>query len=270
MKPAAYTRDELLAAVAGFPFWYHKIDLGQGVVTPGQPYDEIWDLIRSVRASLAYTGRSVLDLASFDGLWAFEAEGLGAGPVVATDVLSASFRNFLFCKSVLGSEVVPYYNVSPYRLVERLDVPSLENQRGHRRLFDIVQHLGLLYHLRDPLLSLAQARSMLPRGGLLLLETAAILDEMRSVMVFNTPVEGRQRLYNDPTTCWIPTVLCVKEMLAASLFRVREGSQRTLVWGRHGRLCLVAEAVGPEDVRPEFADILLQSHMNPGLATDQL
>lgn len=270
MKPASYTPEELKAAVAEFPLWYHKIDLGQGVVTPGFDFDTIWALVREVRDGLDYGGQYVLDLASFDGMWAFEAERLGAGSVLATDVLSSSFRNFLFCKHVLGSDVIPYYNVSPYNLVERLDVPSLEGRRGQRRLFDIVQHMGLLYHLRDPMMSLSQSRSVLRRGGLLLLETAAFLDTEQSVMVFNVPRDLPHRKYDDPTTWWIPTILCVEEMLNASLFRVRKETVRTLSWGRHGRLCLVAEAIGPDEVRPELAEVLLQTHMNPGLATDRL
>jgi len=268
MKPAVYTDEELKAAVAEFDFWYHKIDLGQGVVTPGCDFDAIWDLIRAVRDNLDYQGKYVLDLASFDGMWAFEAERLGASTVVATDVLSASFRNFLFCRNVLGSDVIPYYNVSPYNLVERLDVPSLESQPGRRKLFDIVQHMGLLYHLRDPMFSLSQARSMLPRGGLMLLETAAFLDEERSAMAFNIARDTGPRRYNDPTTWWMPTILCVKDMLNASLFRVREDSMKVLSWGRHGRICLVAEAIGLDDVRPDLAEELSRTYRNPGLAND--
>ena len=40
--------------------------------------------------------------------------------------------------------------------------------------FDVVNSLGVLYHLTDPLLSLRQAFASLKRGGLLLLETAGI------------------------------------------------------------------------------------------------
>jgi tRNA (mo5U34)-methyltransferase len=270
MKPVPYTQDELEAAVAEFPFWYHKIDLGQGVVTPGRDYEDMWALIREVRDTLDYSEKYVLDLASFDGLWAFEAEQLGAGTGIATDVVAASFRNFLFCKSVLGSDVIPYYNVSPYKLVERLDVPSLEADPGKRKLFDIVQHLGLLYHLRDPMMSLSQSRSMLRRGGLMLLETGAFLDNDRSAMLFNISRGRGPRIYEDPTTWWLPTILCVKEMLNASLFRVREETVRILPWGKHGRLCLVAEAIGPDEVRPELADLLFRTYLNPGLSTDDL
>lgn len=77
--------EELRRKVASFRFWYHKIDLGHGVVNPGQPFDAVWDMIRQSRAALDYKEKSVLDIASFDGMWAFEAEKLGASTVVATD-----------------------------------------------------------------------------------------------------------------------------------------------------------------------------------------
>ena len=95
-------------------------------------------------------------------MWAFEAECLDAALVVATDCENRAHgpwyegdRNFLLLREELFSEVIPFWNVSPVNLRERLDTllyahPLL--QEG----FDIVQHLGLLYHLPSPLLSLAR------------------------------------------------------------------------------------------------------------------
>jgi len=84
-----------------FTYWYHKIDLGNGIVTPGFNYDPLWDNIRKVRSRIDYQGKTVLDIASFDGLWAFEAEHLGAKTVVATDCLYRTFKNFMFCRDIL-------------------------------------------------------------------------------------------------------------------------------------------------------------------------
>src|SRR5262245_23663151 len=85
-------------------------------------------------------------------------------------------------------------------------------------LFDIVQHLGLLYHLRDPLLSLSQARSVLRQGGHLLIETAVVAEETASYMLFNGVPPDTARIYEDVTTWWAPTIRCLREMLRASLF----------------------------------------------------
>src|SRR5919198_749088 len=65
-------------------YWYHVIDLGNGVVTPGfvdhRPQLDLYGL----PASLA--GKRCLDVATFDGFWAFEMERRGAAEVVAVDL----------------------------------------------------------------------------------------------------------------------------------------------------------------------------------------
>jgi tRNA (mo5U34)-methyltransferase len=295
------TPEELRHEVEKFRFWYHKIDLGGGVITPGLDLDSLWDMIRDTRNAIDYKGKKVLDIASFDGMWAFEAEKLGAEMVVATDCYYETFKNFLFCRQVLRSNVIPYYNISPYNLHDRLDVYLQENweqQKPYDRLFDIVQHLGLLYHLRDPMLTLSQARSVLRTGGHLLLETAAVINAPGSFMLFNgvpgrTP--GKPRIYEDTTTWWAPTVECLKEMLMASLFepiegtvhsldkvtepglmaKVKSGVRLALKAANKGkfrisRVCLVARAIGPSDADKEYFRELSRAYRNPGLATDHL
>jgi len=284
--------EELAARVNAFEFWYHKIDLGQGVITPGCDFDALWDLIRMTRSTIQYSGAKVLDIASFDGMWAFEAEKLGAELVVATDVYFDTYKNFLFCKEILQSNVIPYYNVSPYDLSNRLDVYLQENwkaQKPYERLFDVVQHLGLLYHLRDPMLTLSQARSVIRTGGLLLIETAVVIGENSSFMLFNGTPPDKQRIYGDFTTWWAPTIPCLKEMLRASLFEPLEETVSILdeqgLRGRLGdliqqfsrdrshrisRACLVARAVGAEDVDSEYFRELARTYRNPGLVVEHL
>ena len=62
--------------------WWHTIDVGPGLATPGS-----WDLRPMAEripwpASLA--GARCLDVGTMDGFWAFEMERRGAGEVVAT------------------------------------------------------------------------------------------------------------------------------------------------------------------------------------------
>jgi len=245
--------------------WYHKIDLG-GVITPGRNYDFTWAGIRRTRNHIPYAGKHVLDLASWDGMWAFEAEALGAASVVATDVLPTALPNFLLCRDALGSAVVPYYNVTPYQLSQSLAVERIpEGDPFHPRRFDIVQHLGLLYHLRDPLLSLSQARSMLDTGGHLLLETAAIPDMTQSYMTFNPQEDDRYRYYEDASTWWIPTALCLREMLHTTHFRVVQGTET--MFQEHpivARMALVAEAIAPDPVSLLGRE-MRRTFRNPGL-----
>jgi tRNA (mo5U34)-methyltransferase len=56
--------------------WVHRIDLGNGIITPGQ-----WPrnpLISAAFSDIDFSGKKVLDIGCWDGLWAFEAERQGA------------------------------------------------------------------------------------------------------------------------------------------------------------------------------------------------
>lgn len=263
-----YAKEEIEYLVKSRPFWYHKINIS-GVITPGHNFDALWSMIRDLRSGVDYQGKNVLDLASYDGMWAFEAESSGAERVVATDVLGTDiFENFMLCRTLLNSNVYPYFNVSPYNLYERLDVFMFNDgkEEGKRRCFDIVQNFGLMYHLRDPLLALSQCRSVVENDGIMLLETAVYLDSDKSIMVFNNNGSTSDNIYPDSTTWWAPTVPCLQEMLKASLFNVEEASIRILPQARGiGRIALIARAQAPEKANPALARELAKSYRNPGI-----
>lgn len=268
-------------------YWYHKIRLADGIVTPGFDLEPLWDQVRKVRDTVDYKGKTVLDIASFDGMFAFEAEKRGASRVIATDCLYKSFENFLFCREVLQSSVFPYYNVSPYNLADRLNVYFQENyeELPEDRRFDIVQHFGLLYHLRDPMLSLLQARSVLKPGGILILETDFVMDSSESKMVFNGLPENA-RIRDNYSVWWAPTKPCLLEMLQASLFKPNYSSIAEMFFDvprrekgrvlspqnqnknqpeyKIGRICLTAEAVATKTAQPKLMAELKRTYRNPG------
>jgi hypothetical protein len=240
--------------------WYHKIDLGQGIVTPGQNYDRLWKSTLKVLDKLDYSGKRVLDIASWDGYWAFEAERRGARTIVSSDTRLEGFENLLFAKQVLGSKVIPLCNAPVQDLPNRLRFVGLEPE------FDIVHHFGLLYHLRDPLLSLTQARAVMPVGSLLILETAFINDDINSYMAFSgTP--GNYHFYGASDT-WAPTKLCLREILLRSMlvpvmeeswnwFEIRSDEKNPKshmesnidsVVSRLGRITMIARAVEGQDL----------------------
>lgn len=269
----ARTQEEITAFINKYT-WYHKIDLGNNIITPGYNWEQLWNLTRSVRAKIDYTGKKVLDLGSLEGMWAFEAENLGAASVVATDVCYEGFvEKFHFCKEILKSSVIPYYNVSPYDLFNRLDVFLQECCEEHElsnRLFDIVQHLGLLYHLQNPMLSLAQARSVIKDGGTLIFETAAVTNVNQPVMLFNGSTMGNKYIYEDHTTWWAPTISCLKEMLASCLFQVDDENIRVMNSTEKdglkiGRVALTATALSKDSVDPVLYREVTNTYRNPGL-----
>jgi len=288
--------EEIRRRLAEFNYWYHKIELAPGIVTPGFDLEPIWENTRKVRQHLDYAGKNVLDMASFDGLFTFEAEGLGAKRVVASDCLYKSFANFLFCREVFASKAVPFYNVSPYNLVDRLDVYLDENYDAESvqdRLFDIVQHFGLLYHLRDPMYSLSQARSVLKPGGTLFIETDVVLDRDESFMLYNG-LPNHARVRDNYSVWWAPTRECLFEMLEGTLFEVRRDTyseiefdtpakdqgristaQRGSLHGdnhsyRLGRAAVLATAVDFGKGNEKFETEITRTYRNPGFALDRM
>src|SRR5690606_26765214 len=88
--------------------WFHRIDLGGGVVTPG--LDDTATKLRQVRLPEDLTGKSVLDVGAWDGFFSFEAERRGASRVVALDGVvwkapEIGRRGFDYARRALGSRV---------------------------------------------------------------------------------------------------------------------------------------------------------------------
>lgn len=230
--------------------WYHKINLGDGIVTPGRKYDSLWNSTIKVIDGIEYEGKRVLDIASWDGYWAFEAERRGAKITVSSDVRLEGFANLLFAREILESKVIPLCNAPVQDLPNRLRFVGLDP------IFDIVHHFGLFYHLRDPLLSLSQSRAVMAEGSLLILETAFIDDDAKSYMAF-AGLPEKFHFYGISDT-WAPTKLCLREILIRSQFEpvmehlwsVVPASEQAIKAGQLpiGRITMIAKAVGAEGI----------------------
>ena len=66
--------------------WFHTIDLGNGIVTPGR--DDSASRLARMQIPDDLTGMSVLDVGAWDGYFSFEAERRGAARVLAIDSFS--------------------------------------------------------------------------------------------------------------------------------------------------------------------------------------
>jgi len=199
----AMTPEQLQAGAAAIE-WFHRIDLGSGITTAGR--DDSPRKLIEIRMPEELRGRSVLDIGAFDGFFSFEAERRGAARVLAIDNWGrpecSPKAGFEFAKRALGSRVedrtVDVYDLSP----ETVGV------------FDVVLFLGVLYHLRHPLLGLERVASV--TGDLLILETHVdLLDHRRPVMAFYPGDE----LGGDSTNWWGPNVAAVLDMLRTVGFR---------------------------------------------------
>lgn len=248
--------------------WYHKIQLPGGLVTPGHDWEPLWDNIRRATTSTDYTGRRVLDIGSMDGMWAFEAEGRGAADVLTVDIGVSSAERLFFCREQLKSRVTPFFNIA---------IEQLEVNKGILGEFDIVQHLGVLYHLPDPYVSFPQCRALMRAGGVLAVETAYIANLPMSCMIFNgvMPADADDgywwRIYKGSHPQWAPTLSCLLEMLLLAGFIPDTASISTIEQPvthgvnadapgtayQRGRVALTARAAERKDITREvIAEVL--------------
>jgi tRNA (mo5U34)-methyltransferase len=144
----------------------------------------------------------VLDIGAYDGYFSFAAERLGAKRVLATDswawgdAPSGSMANFNLAREALGSNVEDRY----------VDVMDLSpHDLG---TFDVVLFLGVLYHLRHPLLALERVAAV--AGEALILETLVDMPFVRRPAAAFYPADEINR---DATNWWGPNVAAVLAML---------------------------------------------------------
>jgi len=126
--------------------WYHSIELPGGKITPGlQTLEQLPLRLRKFPIPEDLRGKRVLDVGAWDGWFSFEMERRGAS-VVAVDAVRSD--NFLRARELLGSKV-------EYHVVDVYDLSSSD-----LGVFDIVLFLGVLYHLKHPMLALERVCAM--------------------------------------------------------------------------------------------------------------
>jgi tRNA (mo5U34)-methyltransferase len=227
------SKEQLEEMVRSVPYWWHAIDLGHGVVTPGHKSAEhLAAEIQSLRLP-DLRGKSVLDVGAWDGFYSFEAERRGARRVVALDhfcwalhpmdlvrwdlknlqwdeeLAAAAARHEEECNA---SGINPWYQ--PMELpgkrgfdiarraldsrVEAVAADFMEMDLKELGTFDVVFFLGVLYHLEHPLEALTRLAAVTREVAII--ETDAVLIpgyEHHAICEFYESNE-----YNDDVTNW--------------------------------------------------------------------
>lgn len=203
------TRQEILEGINDF-HWFHTIELGDGIVTPGE--NRTADTLRRARMPADLTGKSVLDIGAWDGFFSFEAERRGASRVVAVD--PACWRQpawgpkgwgtrqpFDFARRALRARVQPE------------DIDLLDISPDTIGMFDVVLFLGIFYHLPNPWPYLRAAASVCRE--LLIVETHAdLLDLGRPAMAFYPGAE----VDGDESNWWGPNTTALAAMMGDAGF----------------------------------------------------
>jgi tRNA (mo5U34)-methyltransferase len=210
------TNQEILGRINSID-WYHAIEVAPGITTPGRYNPK--PLLQQMGFPEDLTGKTVLDIGTYDGFFAFEAERRGAARVVAMDRHPASHLGFATAHELLNSKVEyavgSVYDISPQT----------------HGTFDVVLFFGVLYHLRHPLLALDRIHSVCREY---MLVESQVLDEafihqgktipLKEIhpLLSGSPIMQffpSNELNNDWSNWWAPNVECLRTMLDTSGFR---------------------------------------------------
>ncbi|MBD3262076.1 MAG: DUF1698 domain-containing protein [Candidatus Altiarchaeales archaeon] len=217
-----WMEDEVLRERVEGINWFHTIDLGDGVITPGQ--DNSFEKLETLQMPGDLTGKSVLDIGSWDGFFSFEAEKRGAEKILATDSYVwdgrswGSKEGFLLAREVLGSSV------------EDKNMDVMDMSPDTLGVFDLVLFLGVLYHLKYPLKALENVASV--TGDQLILETFVDLIHIKNpAAAFYQQAE----LEGDSSSWWAPNPPAVESMLKTAGFKQVKKIYSHPLWFRVGR-----------------------------------
>lgn len=200
--------------VDAVPFWWHSIDLGDDVVTPGHSRPSCERVM--ARKIAPYLGnKSVLDVGCWDGKFSFQAEAMGASKVVGID----SGQQVEFVKSRYGMDINPVAGAYTARRilgsnVEFGQTEFVDYAEATTDKFDVTLFLGVLYHQQDPHAALRALRNITKEVAIL--ETAVVTNPLRKTGYNYYP--GAE-LNNDPTNWYVPTVGTLMDWIQEAGFR---------------------------------------------------
>ena len=209
--------------------WWHSIDLGNGIITPGRK-GGCQDIHKHATTEYGMpenlTGKTVLDIGTYNGGYAFEAERRGADLVIATDIFQNDPNNnplelFNFAKEALGSKV-------EFMHLDVMDMRPVDFPIGAAP-FDIVLFYGVLYHIDNMFGALCNIRKLTKEFCLCETATAEQIDPLMAVSTTPLACFGMGH-DNDQTNKWYPNHACVNEMALNAGF-----SKCEVLHSLHGR-----------------------------------
>ncbi|MGH9281172.1 MAG: class I SAM-dependent methyltransferase [Acidimicrobiales bacterium] len=237
---ATRRRRKLAKSATTVPFWFHSVDLGDDVVTDGR---KSADRLAAEWRALGVPdlrGKTVLDVGAWDGWFSFRAEQQGASRVVAVDHYAWSIdqaaqqRYWRECRT-RGETPRPSHEVP--ELWRPDELPGKAGfDTAHRALesrvesvvgdimtmnldrlgtFDVVLFLGVLRHMRHPLLALERLAKV--TSGVLIVETDAVAVPGFEHHAFCEFLETDE-LGSDVNIWWVPNRHAVEGLCRAAGF----------------------------------------------------
>jgi tRNA (mo5U34)-methyltransferase len=228
-RAPGWTPDRIRERVRALGPWFHNLDL-MGVRTAPDHFLGDYPMVKWRRFAHAIpadlSGKTVLDIGCNAGFYAMEMQRRGAARVLGIDFDADYLAQARFAAEVTDLDI-------EYRRLSVYDVGAL----GER--FDIVLFIGVLYHLRHPLLALDLIHEHVARDLLVFQsmqrgsEHVLPLEddyEFTETAIFHESgypkLQFVERSYaHDPTNWWVPNRACTEAMLRSAGFLILDNPE---------------------------------------------
>ena len=210
--------------------WFHNMKLGDVWTAPDHflgdyPNEKFQRFAEHLPEDLS--GKTVLDIGCNAGFYSMEMKRRGAERVLGIDSDDRYLEQARLAGEALGYDNIEFRNLSVY------DVGSLGEK------FDVVIFMGVLYHLRHPLLALDLIHEhvagdillfqSMQRGSKRLIDIEEDYDFEESEHFFESAypkLHFVEREYaHDWTNWWVPNRACSEAMLRAAGFRIEKRAE---------------------------------------------
>lgn len=220
--------------------WFHNINLNGVKTAPDHflgdyPNVKFRNFAHTIPEDLS--GKTVLDIGCNAGFYSIEMKRRGAERVIGIDSDERYLAQARYASMILGTQI-EFRNMSVY------DIAALNEK------FDVVLFLGVLYHLRHPLLALDLLYENVTKDLLIFQSMQRGSDKVEPVNnnydFWQTDIfqqHGFPQMYfiehrysDDPTNWWIPNRACTEAMLRSSGFEIIEHPEQEVYICRRGEI----------------------------------
>ena len=236
--------------------WFHNIELGGQWTAPDHflgdyPRKKFERFAAHLPQDLS--GKSVLDIGCNAGFYSMEMKRRGAERVVGIDSDERYLEQARFAAETLGYDNIEFRNLSVY------DVGALGET------FDVVIFMGVLYHLRHPLLALDLIHDHVA-GDMLIFQSMQRGSNRLMEIDEDYPFEEREvfresawpKMYfiekeyaRDWTNWWVPNRAAAEAMLRASGFTIETRAEDEVYICRRAEMPYAQYGAGPVYPRKE-------------------
>jgi tRNA (mo5U34)-methyltransferase len=234
------TREQIQENIQKLGKWFHNINLNGVQTAPDHflgdyPNMKYKNFAHAIPEDL--TGKTVLDIGCNAGFYSIEMKRRGASRVLGIDSDERYLSQARFAAKTLGADI-EFRNMSVYEVGEL----------GEK--FDVVIFMGVLYHLRHPLLALDLLYENVVKDMLIFQSMQRGSDKIEAVEkdydfwqteIFDKPAFPRMYFIEhnysqDPTNWWIPNRSCMEAMLRSSGFEIVDHPEEEVYICRRGKL----------------------------------